>query len=145
MGEKDIEEKQGKKPSSSDEAIRQPPPLERKISLAAADDSSDSENEDDEDGGAGGSGQEGGASGDGVVDSADLSDSGSEKSTPPMTEYVVNVVSGVQMYMAVRMRTHRCSVTRMSKGLIFHFLLPHYVLLYLSTNFTRKLYSFSLP
>ena len=98
MGEKDIEEKRGKKPSPSDEATRQPPPLERKISLAAADDSSDSEKEDEEDGevgGASGGGQEGRVSGEGVADDADALESGSEKSTPPVTEYVVNVVSTV--------------------------------------------------
>ena len=100
MGEKDIEEKKGKKPSSlSNEATSQsPPPLERKISLATADDSSDSEKEDEEDGevgGASGSGEEGGVSREGVADSADSADSGSEKSTPPVTEYIVNVVSAV--------------------------------------------------
>lgn len=98
MGEKDIEEKKGKKPSSSDEATSQSPTLERKISLATADDSSDSEKEDEEDGevgGASGSGQEGRVSREGVVDSADSADSGSEKSTPPVTEYIVNVVSAV--------------------------------------------------
>ena len=97
MGEKDIEEKKGKKPSSTDEeAASQSPPLERKISLATADDSSDSEKEDEEDGdvgGASGSGQEGRVSGEGVADSADSADSGSEKSTPPVTEYIVNMVS----------------------------------------------------
>ena len=97
MGEKDIEEKKGKKPSSADgEAASQSPPLERKISLATADDSSDSEKEDEEDGdvgGTSGSGQEGRVSREGVVDSADSADSGSEKSTPPVTEYIVNVVS----------------------------------------------------
>lgn len=96
MGEKDIEEKKGIKPSPSDEAARQPPPLERKISLATADDSSDSEKEDEEDGGVGGasgSAQEGRVSREGVADDTDASESGSEKSTPPVTEYVVNVVS----------------------------------------------------
>ena len=96
MGEKDIEEKKGKKPSSTDgEAASQSPPLERKISLATADDSSDSEKEDEEDGdvgGASGRGQEGRVSREGVADSADSADSGSEKSTPPVTEYIVNVV-----------------------------------------------------
>ena len=96
MGEKDIKEKRGKKPSSDEVAKQQPPPLERKISVAAADDSSDSENEDDEDGEdgvAGELGEQGGVGGEGSPDSADMSESGSEKSTPPMTEYVVNVVS----------------------------------------------------
>jgi hypothetical protein len=89
-------EKKGKKPSSSVEAASQSPPLEQKISLATADDSSDSEKEDEEDGGVGGasgSGQDGRVSREGVTDSADLADSGSEKSTPPVTEYIINVVS----------------------------------------------------
>lgn len=95
MGEKDIKEKRGKKPSS-DEVAKQPPPLERKISVAAADDSSDSENEDDEDGEGGVRGElgeQGRVGGEGSPDNANMSESGSEKSTPPMTEYVVNVVS----------------------------------------------------
>ena len=94
MGEKDIAEKQGKK--LTDEEATKPPPLERKISMAAADDSSDSEKEDDEegeDGAESGSGKEGGANGEGSRDNVDASDSCSEKSAPPMTEYVVNVVS----------------------------------------------------
>lgn len=91
MGEKDIAEKQGKKPSESDEAARQPPPLERKISLATADDSSDSENEDEEVGGDNGRDREGRVSREGMADGAEVSDS--DKSTPPVTEYVLNVVS----------------------------------------------------
>ena len=103
MGEKDVEEKKGKKPSStSDEAASQSPPLERKVSLATADDSSDSEKEDEEDGemgGASGSGQESRVNREGAADSADSADSGSEKSTPPITEYIVNVVSTMHCIM----------------------------------------------
>ena len=95
MGEKDIAEKQGKKPTDGEER-RRPPPLERKVSMAAADDSSESEKEEDEegeDGAESGSGKEGGVNGNGNRDVIGVADSGSEKSAPPMTEYVVNVVS----------------------------------------------------
>ena len=77
MGEKDIEEKKGKKPSSTDgEAASQSPPLERKISLATADDSSDSEKEDEEDGDVGGASGSGSGSGGGRASQKAQSSSG---------------------------------------------------------------------
>ena len=126
MGEKDVEEKKGKKPSSSsDDVANQSPPLERKVSLATADDSSDSEKEDEEDGemgGASGSGQESRVSREGVVDSADSADSVSEKSTPPITEYIVNVVSTMHCIMVFNVqRVHFLALSCTTVTYLEHF------------------------